>query len=320
MALKYGYYNSVSGDRAYNADDMSAYFKGLFTRGVVKGYASGMRAAASSGMTITIPTGKIFFADGHWCEVTAGESVTLFAAETVQNRIDRIVVRNDKRLAARGCVIAVITGTPATNPTAPALTVSEDVEELSLCQVYISNGVTAVVDANITDERGDTMVCGYCYALGQEVAAIQTQLDSKASKTELQTAQITNANNLANVYNSLVYKKGDTIRVDRIMAAGCLTGSAATIGCFIPLPKPIISGDTVAVANPNDCTITVRHADGGYLLQSITFKLLQEMSRDIVWTVYQNGIEFQCTDQAAWSATNNTPVAVTITGLQLKLT
>lgn len=319
MALKYGYYNSVSGDRAYNADDMSAYFKGLFTRGVVKGYASGMRANASSGMTVTIPTGKIFFSDGHWCEVTTDESVTLFAAETVQNRIDRIVIRNDKRLGVRGCVIAVLTGTPATNPTAPALTISEDVEEMSLCQVYISNGVTAVVDANIIDERGDITVCGYCYALGQEVDAIQTQLDGKASKTELQTAQQTSANNLSNVYNSLVYKKGDTIRVDRIMAAGCLTGSAATIGCFIPLPKPIVSGDTVSVANPSDCTITVRHADGGYLLQNTTFKSLKSMGGDIVWMVYENGVEFQYTDTASWSATNNIPVEVTITGLELTL-
>ena len=34
MAIKYGFFNSVSGDRKYNADDISNYFLKLISDGV----------------------------------------------------------------------------------------------------------------------------------------------------------------------------------------------------------------------------------------------------------------------------------------------
>lgn len=34
MAVTYGFFNSVNGDRKYNADQMSSYFDGLVTDGV----------------------------------------------------------------------------------------------------------------------------------------------------------------------------------------------------------------------------------------------------------------------------------------------
>ena len=36
--IKTGFFNSINGDRGYNADDMSDYFKGLLTDGVFKNY------------------------------------------------------------------------------------------------------------------------------------------------------------------------------------------------------------------------------------------------------------------------------------------
>ena len=34
MAVSYGFFNSISGDRSYNADQMSAYFEGLVLDGL----------------------------------------------------------------------------------------------------------------------------------------------------------------------------------------------------------------------------------------------------------------------------------------------
>jgi hypothetical protein len=40
------------------------------------------------------------------------------------------------------------------------------VYELSLAQIYIAAGTTAITNSEITDERGDSTVCGYVTGFG----------------------------------------------------------------------------------------------------------------------------------------------------------
>ncbi len=70
MTLITGYYNSLNGDRKYNAETMSRYFAGLFTRGVLQNYKDKFVVTSSGGMKVKIPTGKAFFSDGKWIENT----------------------------------------------------------------------------------------------------------------------------------------------------------------------------------------------------------------------------------------------------------
>lgn len=60
MALITGYYNSLNGDRKYNAETMSKYFAGLFTRGVLQNYNGKFVVTANGGMKINVKTGKAF--------------------------------------------------------------------------------------------------------------------------------------------------------------------------------------------------------------------------------------------------------------------
>ena len=163
MAEKYGFFNSVNGDRIYNAEDIGGYFTKLVSDGVFGSPTTNLQVMATTGLTVSILAGWGFIAC-HWLNNTSSRVITLNSANPSLSRIDRIILRLDR--ANRRMELAVLNGTPAGTPTAPALTrTSNGVYELSLAQVRISAGATALAQADITDERGDTSVCGYATSL-----------------------------------------------------------------------------------------------------------------------------------------------------------
>lgn len=54
MAVTYGFFNSVNGDRKYNADQMSSYFDGLVTDGVYEKIGDALIVKAGTGMQVSI--------------------------------------------------------------------------------------------------------------------------------------------------------------------------------------------------------------------------------------------------------------------------
>lgn len=169
MALNYGYFNSVGGDRKYDAETMSSYFSGIISKGVLQNYANKFQVLAGSGMTVRVSTGKAYFTNGQWVENDAIINLTLDISSSLLSRIDRIVLRRDNSDSARNVSIVIKQGTPASNPTAPALTSTEYVEELSLCQILIGPNVTSISQSNITDERPNNSLCGFTHQLFEQV-------------------------------------------------------------------------------------------------------------------------------------------------------
>jgi hypothetical protein len=89
----------------------------------------------------------------------ATATLVIAASDPSNPRIDRIVVRVDD--AEEGGVddvtdIEVVQGTPAGSPSAPAVPSSA----ISVAQVAVGAGVTAITNANITDERAEASVRG----------------------------------------------------------------------------------------------------------------------------------------------------------------
>ena len=167
MAIKYGFFNSVDGDRKYDADDIGNYFLKLISDGVFATPATAMQVTAVSGLKVSVAAGWGFI-KCKYLNNTAALQLTLSAADVVLNRIDRIVMRLDT--TNRLMTIAVKQGTAASTPTAPALTrVTGGVWELSLAQIYVGAGVTTITQANITDERADTSLCGYVTGLIDQI-------------------------------------------------------------------------------------------------------------------------------------------------------
>ena len=172
MAIKYGFFNSVGGDRKYNADDISNYFLKLISNGVFATPATTLQVTASDGLTVRVLAGWGFI-NCKWLSNDAPFPLTLDAADLVLDRIDRIVLRMDPNESARNVTIAIKKGRASATPTPPDLTrqTANDggIWELSLAQIAVNHGTTQITDAEITDERANTDVCGYVTGLIDQI-------------------------------------------------------------------------------------------------------------------------------------------------------
>ena len=170
MAIKSMFFNAVKEgdvyDRTYNADDFSRYLENIVGNGVFPNPSTSLQVASSSGMDIVVKKGSAWIA-GHKLINTAALSLAVDPAETLQNRIDRVVCYID--YVNRVMDIEIVKGTPATNPTAPALVRTDSRYELSLATIYVAKQVTSISNANITDTRADSTVCGWATGVLQQV-------------------------------------------------------------------------------------------------------------------------------------------------------
>lgn len=170
MAILTGYFNSVNGDRKYNAETMSNYYVGILTRGVLANYGGQFVVKESNSMGVQVQTGRAFFSDGKYIESTAVENLTIDASDVILNRIDRIVLRKDVSDGVRAITIEVKKGTPSSSPQPPAVESTSYIEELSLATVAVNAHAETITAANITDTRPNSSVCGF-------VTGVVEQLD-----------------------------------------------------------------------------------------------------------------------------------------------
>lgn len=166
MGMRYGFFNSVGGDRKYDADDISNYFVKLISDGVFATPANAMQVQTGGGMQLTVTAGWAFI-KCRWLSLDAVLPLTVDAADMVLSRVDRVVVRLDT--SNRLMEIAIKKGTPGSS-LPPALTrVEGGIWEISLAQVAVPGGTVALTQANITDERADTSVCGFVTGLIDQI-------------------------------------------------------------------------------------------------------------------------------------------------------
>ncbi len=168
--LRYGYFDSeIIGtdsegmpifDRAETSDLFRLLFAKLVSNGVFADPGDCFQVLAAEGLTISVRPG-FGLIQGAFAYDEAAETFTLATAPQQYARIDRIVLRAN--YANRCCEIVVKTGDVAANPVPPELLqpASGDYYELSLATILVSANATAVTQANITDTRGDSTVCGY---------------------------------------------------------------------------------------------------------------------------------------------------------------
>lgn len=174
--FNYGFFNSVNGDRVYNADTISGIFEGLITDGVFYGVGDKMAVQPNSGMTIQIATGRGWFG-GRWANNSTPYLMTLEAADVTLNRYAAICIKCDTTESVRSVQPVIKYSEYATNPIKPVMTRSETVSEYCLAYVYIPAGTTSISAANIEDSRADESVCGW-------VTGLIDQLDTNTLFTQ----------------------------------------------------------------------------------------------------------------------------------------
>ena len=172
MALTYGFFDAVydsdtgTYDRTYTAEQMSLYFRGLVSDGVIANVGNMMAVTPGSGMAVQVGTGRMFI-DSRWLQNSSALNISISAAHATLNRKDIIVARLD--YSGRTIGIIAKTGTAAASPTAPGIVRNSEYFEMELAEIYVSAGTTAITAANITDKRADTSVCGYVTGLVEQI-------------------------------------------------------------------------------------------------------------------------------------------------------
>lgn len=162
MTITYGFFNSVDGDRLYNADDMSHYYKGLVTDGVLVNYEDRLMVVENTGMSVLVQSGRAYI-DGKYIELDAAEVLDIEQSSTNLNRIDAVMLR--KSNADRNITLYIKKGTAAEEPTAPTVERSASVTELCLATIQINKLAEEIKTVDITDTRMDSSRCGYVTGL-----------------------------------------------------------------------------------------------------------------------------------------------------------
>lgn len=167
MAITYGFFNSVDGDRTYDADQMSKYFDGLVSDGVYESVGGALQVLAMSGggMAVNVSTGRGLISC-KWLSNDTVLTLDITQSHPTLNRWTAVVLRLDK--INRLMEITTKDGTAASNPIKPSMQKDSSITELCLAYIYVAAGVTSISQANISDQRG-TNLCGFVTGLIEQV-------------------------------------------------------------------------------------------------------------------------------------------------------
>lgn len=153
MSVTSGFYNSLDGDRTYNAEQMSALFDGIINDGILANIGTCFVVTVSSGYTVNVGIGRAWF-NSTWIYNDAILPVTLDSPGTVLARYDAVVIEVDRSTDVRAASIKVINGTQASKPSYPELEDSDYVHQYPLAYIYRTAGESSISASNITNMVG----------------------------------------------------------------------------------------------------------------------------------------------------------------------
>jgi hypothetical protein len=153
VAIRYGFFDSLNGDRKYPASWFNEYWQGIIGSGVVMANNSAaLQVVSNDNMTVTVKSGKFIFESGHWIVNDNDLVLSVPTADVLLPRIDAVVVvlRADEPNRAvdiiyRQGVAASIPQEPPADPTAT--------DEFVLAWVNVGANVTIIPTSAITDRR-----------------------------------------------------------------------------------------------------------------------------------------------------------------------
>ena len=186
MSLEHAFfYKSVNGDRVYDDLSFEHWLKKFFTSGV---FLNDLQVSANNDMNVTVSGGYVNI-DG---KVKIFESATPLIIETAgasYPRIDSIVLeRNDTE---RDIILKVVKGGYSSEPVAHTPVRQDGVYQLVIAQILVNAGAVKVTQANITDTRNNTELCGIVAGAVDQIdfSQIQAQFDAYFAQFKTQIAK-----------------------------------------------------------------------------------------------------------------------------------
>ena len=153
MSVSSGFFNSLNGDRKYDAAQMSAIFDGLIIDGVFASIGTAFAVKAAGGLTVNVGIGKAWF-DHTWTVNDSILPMTAPEAEVLLDRIDAVVLEVNGMESVRNNTIKFIKGNPSSAPSRPTLTNEGNVHQYPLCYIYRKYGTAVINQADITPMVG----------------------------------------------------------------------------------------------------------------------------------------------------------------------
>lgn len=147
------FYNSLNGDRVYNASSMEEWLRKFFTSGV---FAGDYQVTLTGAMTISVGAGyaningKVAYSD-------ADVELAISTADSSQTRVDSVVLERDD--INRVSTLKIVNGTPGGAAHVPVR--SNGIYQLVLAQITVEPGDVVITSGKVLDTRSDTDLCGY---------------------------------------------------------------------------------------------------------------------------------------------------------------
>ena len=165
MGLTYGFYNSVDGDRRYDADQFSSFLDGIVYDGVYGAYGNCFNVIndETEDLGITVDTGRAWF-NHTWTLNDTYYKLTMPESDLLLDRIDAVVIEVNKE--DRVNYIKVVQGTPAESPVRPTLKgrsgeVTEEIYQYALAYIARPAGSAVVTQDQIVYvvDTSETPLC-----------------------------------------------------------------------------------------------------------------------------------------------------------------
>lgn len=146
--VKYGFFNSMEGDRVYSAEDLACMYDGLVSDGVIRGLGAQLEVTACDKMQVLVGTGKAIVGR-KWIWNTEQLALTIPPANESSVRLDLIVARAD--FVNRKVSFEVVKGDDIGSLPKPVDT--STIKEIPLAMLSIPAAATKIKTENIHDYR-----------------------------------------------------------------------------------------------------------------------------------------------------------------------
>lgn len=231
----------------YTAADAQLWFA-TRTSGV---YADGHLGVSSAGtMDVTLHSGISWLHYDQFAGCVYANTdnlvLTVEMSDASFNRIDRVCIRLE--MLNNKCYAYIKKGTPVSNPVPPELQRDNVAYEISVAQILVGVGVTAINAGDITDERLDADVCGL---MSDGVTGIDTSVIHAQVSALIRTLQ----ENLQAVYDGVemvnVNEITGVLTVDGWTDAAPHVQTIAAAG-VLAADKPFVDLDLTGVDSTDD--------------------------------------------------------------------
>nr|DAO84364.1 MAG TPA: Receptor Binding Protein [Caudoviricetes sp.] len=153
MGQKSGFFNSVNGDRRYNAEDIGRMFDGIIRDGVFANYKEAFAVSPGPGLSVKVGSGRCWF-NHRWYESDETFVLGLNDAHNTYSRIDTVCIEVNEAVEARYARLRILTGVPSSAPVTPEGENTDTLHQYPIAMITVKANASSIDATVIRDNRG----------------------------------------------------------------------------------------------------------------------------------------------------------------------